>query len=1194
MKRILLLFVLAFLCSSVGAQSPTLQEGFQNPPDGVKPEVWWHWTSEDLNKTGLTADLESMKRTGIDRAHIFFTGGAGEGIGLTPSRLEFYRYAAAEAQRIGLTLGMHNCPGWSSSGGPWITPEQSMKGLFATETIVTGGQKVNVKLPQPLTRFNFYRDVAVIAFPVKSGPFDPQLLLDGKTLSTGKVQMPFPAQGTEKLLECQFKQTVNVRTLGIVFSTSSLNVGGFVEAVDESGKTRTVGTFRFRKYGWLNHSEPNTWQTIYLAEKEGGLVRASKFRIHFVGQDGKEFPIPVAKIRFFQDVMIADVDQKNSSTDRFGYQNPDHPEERGVEPGDVLDLSDKMAPDGTLVWNALKGNYIVLRIGCTSLGKMCAPAHPNMRGLECDKLARFGLDAHWKNMMDPILKLVKPYDVLKMSLIDSYEMGGQNWTFDLDKIFQKKRGYSMRSYFPALFGYTVGSNADSAAFLYDFQRTVSDCFVENYYDRFFELCQQAGITSSCESYNGPFDDLQCAHKIPLPVTEFWVGGGGLGSRYAASAARIHGKTVNGAESFTAEPGPGRWQQDPRQLKRYGDKAWIEGVNLLILHSYVHQPYGQVKPGMTLMQYGTHFGRNNTWWEDSKGWMDYMARGQFLLQSGRSVSEILILAGESRPNSCGIRRDLTEAGYDFDYCDAETIHKRLVAKEGKVHIEGALDYDVFFLGPERYPSLATLRKVKELLDGGAFAAGQKPLGSPSLADKKDKAEYDRLVKTIWLDGKYKNFLETDDALTALKAAKVVPDFQCSNQNFITITRETDQARIYFLMNKAEDESYGIASFRVKDKTPEFWDPMNGNITPAPFWRVTDDARTELPVKLAPNASIFVVFTKKAATDYPMAIVQGKVMPDNKNSLIIYEAKYRIRGDADGGTDVLARVKKAIGEKGLTIDVENNILCRTDPYRDKFKELMLRYQINGKEKTSIYPEHSHIYLPLVPEGSFIARLTGNDQAPSAEFTKPGTFAVQYKSGVILSAVCEKKMKTVSLNNNWKVEFAKDLGAPKGEINFDRLISWTDRPEFGIKYFSGSAVYRKTISIEDSELNGRTNFVLDLGEVKNLARVIVNGKDFGVLWTPPFTCDITSALKSGKNLLEIKTVNLWVNRMIGDEFHPTASQTEKPDWVVKGLPNSGDGRYTWASWKGWTKDDKPLASGLLGPVSLEARPVLPLKAR
>ena len=429
---------------------------------------------------------------------------------------------------------------------------------------------------------------------------------------------------------------------------------------------------------------------------------------------------------------------------------------------------------------------------------------------------------------------------------------------------------------------------------------------------------------------------------------------------------------------------------------------------------------------------------------------------------------------------------------------------------------------------------------------------------------------------------------------MKAAKVVPDFQCSNQNFITITRETDQARIYFLMNKAEDESYGIASFRVKDKTPEFWDPMNGNITPAPFWRVTDDARTELPVKLAPNASIFVVFTKKAATDYPMAIVQGKVMPDNKNSLIIYEAKYRIRGDADGGTDVLARVKKAIGEKGLTIDVENNILCRTDPYRDKFKELMLRYQINGKEKTSIYPEHSHIYLPLVPEGSFIARLTGNDQAPSAEFTKPGTFAVQYKSGVILSAVCEKKMKTVSLNNNWKVEFAKDLGAPKGEINFDRLISWTDRPEFGIKYFSGSAVYRKTISIEDSELNGRTNFVLDLGEVKNLARVIVNGKDFGVLWTPPFTCDITSALKSGKNLLEIKTVNLWVNRMIGDEFHPTASQTEKPDWVVKGLPNSGDGRYTWASWKGWTKDDKPLASGLLGPVSLEARPVLPLKAR
>ncbi len=1189
MKK-LLLIALTLFCSICQAQ--TLQEGFTTPPASAKPEVWWHWTSDDINKEGMTADLESMKKVGIDRAYIFFVSGPGKGIGLTPERLEFYRYAAAEAKRLGLTLGMHNCPGWSSSGGPWITPEQSMKGLVCSETFLTGGQKINIKLPQPPTRLDFYRDVAVLAVPVKDGPFEPKIVLNGKEITKPQFRIPVAGEGTQADLECRFDKKISANSIGIVFSTSSLNVGGKIDAVDEYGKTREVGQFRLRKFGWLNHSDPNTWQILDLAEKDGSPVKAKTFRLHFTGQTGKEFPVPVSKIRFFNNSMIADIDQKNSSTDRFGYQEPVRPDEKGINPNDVIDLSDKMRNDGSLDWNAPIGNYVVLRIGCTALGKMCAPAHKNMRGLECDKLAKFGIEEHWKNMMGPVLNQVNPYGTLRVCLIDSYEMGGQNWTFELENIFKNKRGYSMRKYFPALFGYMIGSGADSAAFLYDFQRTVSDCFVENYYDRFYELCNANNIMSSCESYNGPFDDLQCAHKIPLAVTEFWVGGNGLGSRYSASAARIHGQSVNGAESFTAEPGPGRWQQDPRQLKRYGDMAWIEGVNLLILHSYVQQPYGQAKPGMTLMQYGTHFGRNNTWWSESKGWMDYMARGQFLLQSGHSTSEILILAGESRPNACGIRKELTNAGYDFDYCDAETIHKRLSFKNGKIHIDGALDYDVFFLGSERHPSLATLRKVKDLLDQGAFVAGQKPLGSPSLADKKDLTEYNHLVQTIWIDKKYRTFLETNDALTALKQAKIAPDFQSVNPNFITISRETQQERIYFIMNTSDDDSFGVCSFRVTGMTPEFWDPMTGKISPAAFWKQTENRRTELPVKLAPNGSTFVVFSKKQIEDHPVALIEGKIKPDKNNSLTILEAKYRVRGDNTGGVDVLDRVVQAMDKEGLKLLVENNTLGRRDPYPDQFKELLLHYRINGKEKIGIYPEHTSIYLPLIPEDAFIANYFTESNRPSAEFTRPGTFAVKLASGKTLSASCSQTINVLSLNDNWTVEFTKDLGAPEGKIPFGKLVSWSDRPESGIKYFSGSAVYRKTVSLTPDEFKTKKHFLLDLGEVKNLARVIVNGKDLGILWTPPFSMDITSALKPGNNLLEIKVVNLWVNRLIGDEFHPTANQTEKPDWVVKGLPNSGDGRYTWSSWKGWNKDDKPLSSGLLGPVSLESRPVLPLK--
>ncbi|MDO5581764.1 MAG: glycosyl hydrolase [Planctomycetia bacterium] len=1195
MKRGLLLFVLMVICSISPAKSG-LKEGFLNPPNGAKPEVWWHWTSEDLNKEGMKADLESMKKVGIDRAYIFFTGGAGEGIGLTPFRLDLYRFAAEEAKRLGLTLGMHNCPGWSSSGGPWVTPEYSMKGLVYTESVLAGGKEVRIKLPQPPTRLNYYRDVAVLALPITEGPFTPDLLVDGKKINSEGFQIPVAGKGTKSVLECRFDQEISVRSLGMIFPTRSLNVGGYIEGIDNAGKTQKIADFRIRKYGWLNHPEPNTWQIIPLGDqpqKGETLVRAKTFRVHFLGQDGKEFPVPVKKVRFFQNSMITDVDQRNSSTDRFGYQKPDRPEEAGISPQDVLDLSDKMGEDGTLIWNAPAGNYTVLRIGCTALGKMCAPAHANLRGLECDKLARSGIDEHWKHMMVPILKQTDPYQSLRACLIDSYEMGGQNWTIGLDKIFEQKRGYNMKKFFPALFGYTIGSAADSAAFLYDYQRTVSDCFVENYYDRFDELCKSAGLLSSCESYNGPFDNLQCAHKIPLAVTEFWVGGGGLGTRYSASAARIHGHTVNGAESFTAEPETGRWQQDPRQLKRYGDKAWIEGVNLLILHSYVCQPYGQVKPGMTLMQYGTHFGRNNTWWDDSKGWMDYMARGQYLLQSGRSTSELLILAGESRPNACRVLRDLTLAGYDYDYCDAETIHKRLSAKNGKIHIEGALGYDLFFLGNELHPSLATLRVVKKLLDGGAFVAGQKPICSPSLAEKSDQEEYDRLVQMIWADKKYKNFAETNDPLEALKQAGVISDFQSTNKNMISISRKTDQERIFFIMNTSPEESFGKISFGVSGMVPEFWDPMSGSISDPPVW-TEEDGRIEIPVKLAANGSIFVVFSQKEKeSDHPIAIAKGEITPDSTNRLTVLEAKYRrVRGDLDGGVDVLDRVQKSFTEKGLSLEVKNHTLGKRDPYPNQVKELMLRYRINGKEKTSVYAENSSVYLPHVPEGTYIANHFEGPKGPCAEFTEPGTYSLQYKSGKILSAQSDQGRKVLSLNEDWKVEFAKDLGAPTGEQSFKTLISWTDRPEFGIKYFSGSAVYRKTVSVSAQDAKGQNHFVLDLGEVKNLARVSVNGKDLGVLWTPPFAMDITTAIKPGENRIEIKVVNLWVNRMIGDEFHPTANQTEKPDWVMKGLPNSGDGRYTWASWKGWTKEDQPLESGLLGPVSLEIRPVRPLK--
>ena len=156
------------LASEVGDR---LEQGFLSPPDSAKPHTWWHWMNGNVTKEGITADLEAMQRVGIGGAQIF---NALEGIPdgpvpyMSPQWLEMFRHAAAEADRLGLELCFHNCAGWSSSGGPWIKPEQAMQTVVTSETQAKGPAQFDAVLPQPRTNLDYYRDIAVLAFPTPS------------------------------------------------------------------------------------------------------------------------------------------------------------------------------------------------------------------------------------------------------------------------------------------------------------------------------------------------------------------------------------------------------------------------------------------------------------------------------------------------------------------------------------------------------------------------------------------------------------------------------------------------------------------------------------------------------------------------------------------------------------------------------------------------------------------------------------------------------------------------------------------------------------------------------------------------------------------------------------------------------------------------------------------------------------------
>jgi hypothetical protein len=165
----------------------------------------------------------------------------------------------------------------------------------------------------------------------------------------------------------------------------------------------------------------------------------------------------------------------------------------------------------------------------------------------------------------------------------------------------------------------------------------------------------------------------------------------------------------------------------------------------------------------------------------------------------------------------------------------------------------------------------------------------------------------------------------------------------------------------------------------------------------------------------------------------------------------------------------------------------------------------------------------------------------------------------------------------------------------MRLDRLVSWSECPDPGVRYFSGRAGYKKTIQVPSSLLAKGSRAYLDLGAVEVIAAVRLNGQDLGILWKPPFRVEITGVARPGDNLLEVAVTNLWPNRLIGDAQLPDDCQWEKdtlygkrlaqwPAWLLEGRPSPA-GRLAFATWNVWPKDAPLIKSGLLGPVSLQA---------
>ena len=1120
------LTILVFSVLTGAGRSDDLQTSFITPPNSAKPHTWWHWMNGNVTKEGITADLEAMAQVGIGGAQILNVAcdiPHGPVQFNSPEWRGLVKFAAQEADRLGLELCVANCAGWSSSGGPWNTPEHAMQVVVTSEKRVQGPARFAGELPKPKSpgKTDFYRDIAVLAFrtpnseKIRMPELSPKITTNGKG-EAGKrlfdgnpdttVELPLPKPGTPSFIRFEFARPYTAQSMRLIagkrmgaFGAGAC--GGKIEVSDDGKTFRPVGTFSI---------PPGDIQPVFVTFSP---VSARFYRLIFTRVSPQTQRILVSELEVSPSSPIEEMPAKAfykrgtkavMAKNATGKASADDVLSRSQ----MVDLSSRLGADGKLSWDVPAGDWTILRIGHAPNGKRNHPAPGEGTGLECDKLSKEALGAHWDGMMGKLLADLGPLagKVLNNVLIDSYESGTQNWTAKFREEFQQRRGYDLVPYLPILSGRFVDSPEVTERFLWDFRRTIADLFAENYAGEYAKLAHQNGLLFSVEPYgDSPSDNLQYGSYADIPMSEFWAEQRKSGhAKVAASVAHLYGRKFVGAEAFTAPQDMGRWLKDPFALKAVGDLAWCSGVNRFIFHRYAMQPWTTPTrlPGMTMGKFGTMFERTTTWWEQSRAWLQYMARSQYLLQQGLFVADACIFVGDGAPND--LPDGTTLPGYDYDAICAADL-KRLSVKNRRLVLPDGMSYRLLVLPAEKTMTLETLRKIKALADAGALIVGSKPTASPGLAGYPA------------CDGEIRKIAAETAIITDKTPAQVLeeqhikPDFACPlpSGSMAWIHRRDGDADIYFVSNQQEQFTAVECTFRVSGKVPEIWHPDTGKIEQAAVWRDANGCTT-VPLAFDPAGSVFVVFRKQA---------------DGREHIV--EAKYH-------GAD-----KKSEAPEQRTPS-----------------ELQLAVGTNGK----------------------VALCAAS----------PGSAELKTSSGKMLQVEARDIPRPVEISGSWELNFPPNWGAP-AKVILPRLISWPEHADYGVKYFSGTATYVKELDIPAAMMGAGHALSLDLGVVKNIAEVFVNGKPLGILWKPPFRADITDAVKPGKNTLEIKVTNLWPNRLIGDEQLPedcewtnTGALKKWPQWLLDGKPSPA-GRLTFTTWHHWKKDDALLESGLIGPVTL-----------
>jgi hypothetical protein len=566
----------------------------------------------------------------------------------------------------------------------------------------------------------------------------------------------------------------------------------------------------------------------------------------------------------------------------------------------VIDITDKVDADGNINWQVPEGKFVILRFGYTGTGIRVSTHSPGGGGLAIDYLSKEAMDLQYDNTVSQLLQDVKQTGAKSLTYLhdDSWELGAANWTHGFDELFKEANGYSILPYLPVLTGRVIESRDVSNRFLYDFRRTIADLIWENHYKHFRDRAHADGCGIHPESggpHPAPIDALKNLGMNDIPMGEFWIRANThrvtperrLFVKQAASAAHIYGKRFVQAEGPTSI-GP-HWEEDFAYMKPTLDRVYCEGLNRLVIHTYTRSPKGAGVPGNEYFA-GTHFNPNVTWWKQAPAFLTWNSRLSFMLSQGLFVGDVCFYYGDNVPNQVP-RKHVYEGlgeGYDYDVCNTEVMLDRMTTtRDGKICFPDGMSYEVLVLPDRIGITQEVIEKLEKLVKEGATIIGPKPKTSVGLrGNKETMAKIQKISDDMWstddtFAGKIsygKGFIYVNTSIREVLLEKgVQPDFTYKSNNpealIDYIHRETDEVDIYYVVNRNEQPEYFHASFRIESKTPELWNPINGEITDYVVYSA-ENGKTSIPMFLEPFGSMLVVFRKDTKTHYEQISLNGE--------------------------------------------------------------------------------------------------------------------------------------------------------------------------------------------------------------------------------------------------------------------------------------------------------------------------------